>query len=244
MANSHKPKTPKPVRVPPHAAAGLDDEITAQPRPLSEELGASVGGEAGLSLEPEDMATRWLSEATEQGAATPLPLMASELSLTRGAETDEALTPPNFEYENTLWEQTVDLVTETEGAADQLRAPVDVQDESDPAEPLLESDRELRLDSGALHEFSLLDRVNEAGDDTIAPDIDSDETGHHARTTPRGEYGAQVEPTPEHDPRPLTERGDRIPAPGAPSVPAARQRPAAEREQKSAGSADSRRRRG
>jgi hypothetical protein len=150
MAKSTQPKTVQPVRVPPHAAAGLDDALTAQPRPLSDERGSSDGAEAGLSVEPEEMATRWLSEATEQGEAIPLPRMASELTLTRGAETDEALMPPNFEYENTLWEQTVDLVTETQGAAAQLR---------------------------------------------VTPSVKED--------------GAQVEATPEDDPRPLTERADR-----------------------------------
>jgi hypothetical protein len=212
MANSRKRKV-QPTRVPAHVAAGLDDEITAQPRPLSDELGSADGGEAGLSIEPEDMATRWLSEATEQGGAIPHLRMESDLTLTTGPDTDAALTTPNFEYENTLWEQTVDLTTETMGAAAELRAPVALQDESDPPEPELDDDLELQLASPVIHEFSLLDRVTESGDDTIAPDIDSDETGHHARTTRRAEYGAQVEVTPEDDPRPLTDRADRMPAP-------------------------------
>jgi hypothetical protein len=213
MAKSNKHNAPRLVRVPPHPAAGLDPEITAQPRPLSDELGSADGGEAGLSVEPEDMATRWLSEATEQGEAIPHRRMESELAPTMAADSDAALRGPNFEYENTQWEQTVDLTTETRGAAAELRAPVAEEDESDPQERELDSDRELRLDSPVRHEFSLLDRVNESGDDTIAPEIDSDETGHHARTTPRAEYGAQVEDTPADDRRSLTDRGDRMPAP-------------------------------
>jgi hypothetical protein len=198
MANSTKQHMPEPVRVPPHAASGLDDEITAQPRPLSEELGSSPGGEAGLSLEPEEMGARWLSEAIEQGEATPRNRLESELTLTTGPDTDEVLTPPNFEYENTLWEQTVDLVTETQGAADQLRAPAAIEQESDPSErePDLETEDVLLANDASVREFSLLDRVNEAGDDTIAPDFETEDAGRHARVTPRHEYGLQVEEAP------------------------------------------------
>jgi hypothetical protein len=197
MANPQQktPSQPRIVRLPPEPAQGLDDEFTAQPRPLSDELGSADGGEAGLSVEPEDMGARWLSEATEQGEAVPHTRLESELTLTTGPDTDDVLTPPNFEYENTLWEQTVDLMTETQGAADQLRGPAAIEDESDPSErePELGVDRDLSANDADVREFSLLDRVTEAGDDTIAPDIEAEDQGRHARTTPRHEYGAQVE---------------------------------------------------
>jgi hypothetical protein len=186
MSNTSKSKRPKPVRVPPHAAAGLDDELTAQPRPPSDELGSAVGGEAGLSLEPEDMGTRWLSQATEQGEAVPRTRLESELTLTTGPDTDAVLMPPNFAHENTVWEQTVDLMEETKGAADQLRGPMELEDDAPLSEQELAPDaaRDLSVTDASVREFSLLDRVNEAGDDTIAPDIQSEEVGRHARTAP------------------------------------------------------------
>lgn len=195
MANTSKMNMPQPVRVPPHAAAGLDEPLTAQPRPPSDELGSADGGDAGLSVEPEDMGTRWLSEATEQGEAVPHTRLESELSLTAGADTDAALMPPNFAYENTVWEQTVDLMTETQGAAEQLRGPVAVKDESDPAERELAADAEpaSSVTDASVREVSLLDRVNEAGDDTIAPEIRTQDTGRHARTAPSAANASLVD---------------------------------------------------
>lgn len=185
MSKATKSKMPKPVRVPPHAASGLEDEITAQPRLPADEVGSSSGGEAGLSLEPEDMGTRWLSEATEQGEAVPHRLLDSELNLTTGPETDAALSSANFENENTLWEQTVDLVAETKGAAEQLRGPVALTDDSGLSEQELAPDepRDRTVTDASVLEFSLLDDVSESGDDTIAPGIQSEEAGRHARTT-------------------------------------------------------------
>ncbi len=158
------------------------------------------------------MATRWLSEATEQGQAVPRSRLDSELSLTSGPDTDEAMMPPNFAYENTAWEQTVGLMVETKGAADQLRGPAAVEDEDEHEADL--SERESIEDElshrstsdSSIREISLFDRVNEAGDDTVAPDVDAEEAGRHARTTARRAYGRQVEEATDPEQRKLRER--------------------------------------
>jgi hypothetical protein len=87
------------------------------------------------------------------------------------------LRPPNFEFENTLWEQTVDVMQQTQGASDQLRAPSVVEDSTDPRELQEEAEDLQRLDEHSLHDFSLLDRASEDGpdDETLEPDLDSEE---------------------------------------------------------------------
>jgi hypothetical protein len=222
MANPKQTKAarPQPTRVPPQRAAGLDDELTAQPRPLSDELGEADGGQAGLSVDPENLAVRFLSEATEQGDALPHPRMESELSPVAGPDSDAVLTPPNFEHENTMWEQTVDLVTQTRNAADQLRGSPVITDDDDLIEDELdrEAQRELareprigeeepqRMPESDIRELSLFDRQVDTEEGVISPEIDA-EIGQHARTKPRHELGAQTEGSPER-PRPAAASGD------------------------------------
>jgi hypothetical protein len=213
MANPKKTKAslPRPVRVPPKRAAGLDDELTAQPRPLSDELGESDGGQAGLSVDPEDLAVRFLSEATEQGDTLPHTLMESELGPTTGLDSDAVLTPPNFEHENTLWEQTVDLMTQTRNAADQLRGPPVVTDDDDALEREIARDTEralsredatgrvseVRVPESDIRELSLFDRAADEEADAIEAPIEREDSARRARTTPANERGVQLEGPPE-----------------------------------------------
>jgi hypothetical protein len=202
MSNpANHPSRPQPHRVPP--GPELEPEITAQPRQPSDELGEADGGQSGLSVDPEDMGVRFLSEATEQGEALRHGAMDSELSLMNGPASDEVLTPPNFERENTLWEQTVDLVTQTQNASDQLRGSVSLEDEDDPSERESELEENLEFNPNAsdIREISLLDQPSErdGDDETTVPNILDDEEagGIHSRTAPRHELGAQVEGSPE-----------------------------------------------
>jgi hypothetical protein len=224
MANPKKTKAarPQPVRVPARRAAGLDEELTAQPRPLSDELGESDGGQAGLSVDPENLGVRFLSEATEQGEALPHPRMESELSPATGPDSDAVLTPPNFEHENTLWEQTVDLVTQTQNAADQLRGSPLITDDDDLLEEELEREvarelerephteqeaAELRLPESDIRELSLFDREVDTDEGVISPEIDA-EIKPHTQTAPSHGLGAQVEGSPER--APAAPGGDRF----------------------------------
>lgn len=161
---------PKPVRVPPNRAAGLDAEYTAQPRPPSDELGSADGGDGGLSVDPEDLGARFLSEAVEQGEASPHAALDRELSILNGPPTDEVMTSPNFEYENTLWEQTVELTLQTQGAADQLRGSPLVDDLSE-IDGALPKDEIPPIES-SMREQLLLDRASdeEGDDETVEPE--------------------------------------------------------------------------
>jgi hypothetical protein len=193
---SNPAKRPEPHRVPPAPESEREPELTAQPRQLSDELGARDGGQAGLSVDADDLGVRFLSEATEQGEALTHGLMESELSLVAGPDSDEVLTPPNFAYENTLWEQTVGLMTQTQGATDQLRAPSTLEDESDPSEQESD-DLPFRTTESDIREISLFDREGATGDETIAPRIENEDAGRHAQTSRNHELGVQVEGSPE-----------------------------------------------
>jgi hypothetical protein len=143
---------PTPVRLPAKRAAGLDDELTAQPRPLSAEIGLSEAREPGMSVDPEDLGSHYLAEAVEQGEAPAHTALEMELSIIDGPASDGVLTPPNFEYENTLWEQTVDLTLQSRGSADELRAPPLQQDDDE-----REQDERPAPSESSIRELSLLD---------------------------------------------------------------------------------------
>jgi len=178
---------------------------------LSDELGESDGGQAGLSVDPENLAVRFLSEATEQGDTLPHTLMESELGTTTGLDSDAVLTPPNFEHENTLWEQTVDLMTQTRNAADQLRGPPLVTDDDDALEREIERDSqrelrrehasgrvsEVRIPESDIRELSLFDLSAEEEADTIETPIERDRAVGVAKTTRTSSQRTQLEAPPD-----------------------------------------------
>lgn len=163
-----------------------EPEITAQPRSVSDEIALAASAEADLSVDPDDLGARFLRDAIEEGNFAPERAAFEDASLMEVPSGDAARVSPNFAPTNTVWEQTIDLAVRTGGAASELRSPA--------AEAGHEwSDGALRMTEPRVHEASLLDREGDEGDETVAPDIDTDETGRHARVTPRGELGARVE---------------------------------------------------
>lgn len=197
--HSNQHQTPRrPKRVPPERAQGLDPEITAQPRPLSDQLGAGSDIDVGLSVDPDELGSRFLSQATEQGYSDPGRALDVELALSGDPASDEALRGPNFEPNNTQWEQTVDLETRSGGAADQLRAAawvneVDSLDEAEDADNEDERDEPMQAAPSAREQKSLLDYEAEEGDEVRTRELPVEDNGRHARVTPRGEHGAQVD---------------------------------------------------
>jgi len=94
----------------------FDQDVTARPRPILEELSKRPFAESGLSVDPEDLGTRFLNDATEQNNFESSDGGdASELSIIEGAPSDEALSGPNFDPDHDVWEQTVDLALDSEG---------------------------------------------------------------------------------------------------------------------------------
>lgn len=188
MANPQK--KPHIERVPAARAQGLDDDVTAQPRPIADEIALEASSEPELSVDPEDLGSRFLSDAVEQGDFDPERAWPADSSLTEGPARDQALSGPNFVAGNSVWEQTVDLENRTRGASDQLReASAETSDDFDAGLDEMDDDRSERNSrarirvADSITEQSLFDR--EAGededDDTIPPDVDLDEQGSHSR---------------------------------------------------------------
>jgi hypothetical protein len=188
--------------VPSERARGLDPEFTAQPHSLSD-LGVVARDESGLSIDPEDLGTHFLSEAVEQGDLSARDAADLDLSMLGDPETDER---PSTEI--SVWTRMVDLATEGGGASEQLRDAavfgadaLDAEQQSGPAELEAESEREdqsgpIRTAS-TVRDRSLMDQEGAALDETITPDIDMEDSGHHSRLTARA-LGEQVSPRAEH----------------------------------------------
>jgi hypothetical protein len=191
MANPQK--RPTIERVPAARAQGLDDDVTAQPRPIADEIALEVSSEPELSVDPEDLGARFLSDAVEQGDFNPDQAWPADSSLIEVPAGDHALGGTNFVAGNSVWEQTVDLENRTQGASDQLRQTAaepsdDFDSRLDEDEDEDEGERDNSTHAPArirvaesTREQSLLDREGDEGDDTIPPDVDMDEQGSHSR---------------------------------------------------------------
>lgn len=90
-----------------------EEEVTVQPRPLSDEIARPTAHEPGLSVDPEDLGTHFLNQATEQGNFESEEGDADGRALIEGPPSDEPLSGPNFEPERDVWEQTVDLALQS-----------------------------------------------------------------------------------------------------------------------------------
>jgi len=162
-------------RVPPQRAQGLEPEITAQPRPVADELALEASAEPELSVDPDDLGSRFLRDAIEQGDFDPERAWPDESSLIEAPAGDQALSSPNFDADKSVWEQTVDLETSTQGAADLLRepAPPSAADfdgalrETLP-DPIDVQDNSAHILDNTVREFSLFDARDDS-DDARAP---------------------------------------------------------------------------
>jgi len=85
------------------------DSVTARPKTIRSEVTSSPFPEPGLSVDPDDLGERFLSEATEQHNFESLGSEPPELSIVDGAPSDDPLVGPNFDPDHDVWEQTVDL---------------------------------------------------------------------------------------------------------------------------------------
>jgi hypothetical protein len=151
-------------------AQGDKPEITARPRSISEDVIRASPAEPGLSVDPEDLGARFLSEATEQGNYESLTGQPPELSIMSGPPSDEPLTGPNFDPDHSVWEQTVDLTLQS-SADDPL---TEVAPEGGEHEPEALS-REVDLIERSIQEASLLDEEGSTSDEVQEPRVDADE---------------------------------------------------------------------
>lgn len=178
MANRNKHQERTALR-----AHGLDPEITAQPRPIPDELALEASAEPDLSVDADELGSRFLREAIVQGDFDPERAWPGDASLNEGPARDQPLGGTNFVAGNKIWEQTVDLELRTQGAADLLREPAPPSAADDFDEELEEDalDQDAFVARSGVQEFSLFDRPADDGDTTSPPDIQLDEQGSHTR---------------------------------------------------------------
>jgi hypothetical protein len=171
---------------------------------MSDDVG-TMAGEDGLSIDADELGSHFLSEAVEQGDLSTRSAADLELSLLTGAETDAAQPGPNFDGDNSLWEQTVGLAVQTAGGVDQLRASAAIgADELDAAldEEGLDDTEPSSITESHIRELSLFDREAPEPGETLEPEIQTEDGGHHARSTSTDALGEQVTgPRAESSPR-------------------------------------------
>ena len=168
------------------------DELSAQPMGLEEELSVHLRGEEGLSMEPEEMGRQYLSDAIEQGDFESIPeAEADELNVDSAPSSDRALSGPNLEAEDDIWENTVNQTLEAgipERALDELSpAAAAVEREAGAEEREVEGEGaeesfdELDLSDPDLHEASLFDHEGDELGEVESPDLNTEDARHSKR---------------------------------------------------------------
>jgi hypothetical protein len=161
-----------------------ENEITAQPKSMPEELGMLVGHEQGLSVDPDDLGRTFLSDATEQGNFESSRGGENDELWAGSSASDEALTGPNFEVDKDVWENTVSLTLQNGAGA--VSDPL-VEDEDSASDDGLHAveDREagdIDLTQNAVQEASLFDHEAEELGETEEPHVLITEDAHtHAK---------------------------------------------------------------
>jgi hypothetical protein len=150
-------------------------ELTAQPKSMDdEELGISEQHESGLSVDADDLGRNFLSEAMDQGN------FESELRGDAADPSDAALTGPNFESDKDVWENTVSLSLQNEGADEDAL----IEDEDDALDAALDENDGLDLTENTIHSGSLLDSETDELGETREPNVVTEDGHLHGK--PRG----------------------------------------------------------
>jgi hypothetical protein len=181
MTTSKRRSAPQPAKKTP--------DITAQPRPIMEEMISGKSLDDGLSVDPEDLGSHFLSEATEQGNFQSVHGgQGLEMSLASAPPVDAESSGPDVESDTSVWDQTVDLALQNAGT--ERTSEVEVTEEDA---------RESRTSVSHIRELSLFDREGAEAGETTEPEALAEDGGRHARQTSYVPLGAQVEDAPRRD---------------------------------------------
>lgn len=171
QTNKHQVRSERPAQ----RAQGLDPEITAQPRAIPDELALEASAEDELSVDADELGSRFLRDATEQGDFDPARGWPEESSLIDAPAGDQPLGSTNFVAGNSVWEQTVDIETRTQGATDLLREPAplpaagfDLAMRETLPDPIDVEDDSAHILDNNVREFSLFDAQDQS-DEASAP---------------------------------------------------------------------------
>jgi hypothetical protein len=166
-----------------------EKHVTAQPKPISDDVGTHELREDGLSIEPEEMGQSFLRYATEQANyETERGAGVDELFPDGESGSDDALDSAHFSPDASIWRNTVDLAAGTRRIDDLTRESVPpVPEEDDELGPELRVRRgvaEIDLTESVIEEASLLDEESEVLGEVIPKEPRTEDGGHH-KSRPR-----------------------------------------------------------
>jgi hypothetical protein len=155
-----------------HDAEG--PHLEAQPKPISEQARGDALPEVGLSADPDQLGTMFLRDATEQGnmeswRGDGMP----SLDLSEGPPSDEAMSEPSFDPDESVWEATADLTLQS----GPLGAPVEELDDQ-PVEPA-EAEEPVDVVEDSIHEATLLDHEGDELGEVETGTPETDDTNKH-----------------------------------------------------------------
>lgn len=166
-----------------------EQELTAQPKGLPEEVGTTSVLESGLSMDPEDLGRQFLSDAVEQGNfESQRGGEAFDLWLSSNPLGDAALTGPNFEVDHSVWESTASLALQNGSPelAQQAASPRTPSSDGEQREDEedyegIGADGDIDLTESVIQEASLLDHEADELGETESPSLSTDDNHTHAK---------------------------------------------------------------
>ncbi|HEX6242904.1 MAG TPA: hypothetical protein VFZ61_18450 [Polyangiales bacterium] len=164
--------------------------VTAQPRPISDEIGTREPPEEGLSIEPEEMGQSFLRYATEQASTeTQRGDYTADLTPDSEAASDAALDSPHFSADDSVWTNTVNVAVGSGGVDDVTRAaqpPVPVDEEAQEQDwgadqRAKRGVMEIDLTESVIDEASLLDEESDVLGEVITKEPRTEDAHHKSR---------------------------------------------------------------
>ena len=163
-----------------------EPQITAQPKSPSDAFMAEPVPESGLSVEPEDLGRRFLSEATEQSNFESSISDAAEMSINDPPPTDNALVSPAWEEDRGLWQQTVERGLQSggfEGAgfgSGMPDAPIEGREQSQTFDQE-DDDEDTGVVASTIRDVSLFDHEGKSPGEIEEAHVEADEQAVQAR---------------------------------------------------------------
>ena len=166
-----------------------DKRVTAQPKPISSDVGTREPPEEGLSIDPEEMGQSFLRHATGQANyETERGAGLAELSPEGEPLTDDVLDDVHFSPDSTIWRQVVELAAGSRRIEDLTREAVpplpEEDDERERETGVRRGVAEIDLTESVIDEASLLDEESDVLGEVIQKEPRTEDIGHH-KTHPR-----------------------------------------------------------
>jgi hypothetical protein len=166
-----------------------EKQVTAQPKPISDDVGTHELREDGLSIEPEEMGQSFLRYATEQtNFETQRGGGAAELTPDSEPASDAALDSPNFSPDDSVWTNTVNVAMGYGDVDEVTRAAQPAVPEGEEDEEAWGADQrakrgvmEIDLTESVIDEASLLDEESDVLGEVIAKEPNTEDAHHKSR---------------------------------------------------------------